>query len=146
MPSDKAGLSALGYACRVLVVEDHPVNQILARTALQRLGCVVDVVSGGQDGVQAATTQAYDFVLMDCQMPDVDGYEATRRIRLWESKQATPGARARMPIVALTAHAMPGDREKCEAAGMDDYLTKPFSAHDLLQVLRRWTHDPQSKA
>lgn len=146
MPSDKAGLSALGYACRVLVVEDHPVNQILARTALQRLGCEVDVVSGGQDGVQAATTQAYDFVLMDCQMPDVDGYAATRQIRLWESKQPTPGARPRMPIVALTAHAMPGDREKCEAAGMDDYLTKPFSGHDLLQVLRRWTHDPQSKA
>ena len=121
------------------MVEDHPVNQILARTALQRLGCEVTIASGGKEGVEAATSQAYDLVLMDCQMPDVDGYEATRQIRAWESKQDTSLERERMPIVALTAHAMPGDREKCQAAGMDDYLSKPFSGQDLLEVLQRWT-------
>jgi CheY-like chemotaxis protein len=76
---------------------------------------------------------------MDCQMPDVDGYEATRQIRLWESRQGPLAVRSRMPIVALTAHAMPGDREKCEAAGMDDYRSKPFTGQDLLEVLQRWT-------
>lgn len=144
MPRSANGLPALDYACRVLVVEDHPVNQILARTALQRLGCAVDMASGGKDGVQAATTHAYDLVLMDCQMPDVDGYEATRQIRLWESRQPNAAERPRLPIVALTAHAMQGDREKCEACGMDDYLTKPFSGQDLLRILRLWTQGPSA--
>ena len=139
MPNNTDARPALQGRRRVLVVEDHPVNQILARTALQRLGCEVDLASGGNEGVQAATSQAYDLVLMDCQMPDVDGYEATRQIRLWESRQGPLALRSRMPIVALTAHAMPGDREKCEAAGMDDYRSKPFSGQDLLEVLQRWT-------
>jgi signal transduction histidine kinase/ActR/RegA family two-component response regulator len=139
MPTTAAALPSLDGTRRVLVVEDHPVNQILARTALQRLGCEVDIASGGKDGVQAAISRPYDLVLMDCQMPDVDGYEATRQIRLWESAQGASAQRARMPIVALTAHAMPGDREKCTASGMDDYLSKPFSGQDLLEVLQRWT-------
>jgi signal transduction histidine kinase/ActR/RegA family two-component response regulator len=139
MPNHTNARPALDGTRRVLVVEDHPVNQILARTALQRLGCEVDMASGGKEGVEAAISHAYDLVLMDCQMPDVDGYEATRQIRLWESQQGPSALRARMPIVALTAHAMPGDREKCEAAGMDDYLSKPFSGQDLLDVLQRWT-------
>jgi signal transduction histidine kinase/ActR/RegA family two-component response regulator len=139
MPNNADARTALEGKRRVLVVEDHPVNQILARTALQRLGCEVDLASGGNEGVQAATSKAYDLVLMDCQMPDVDGYEATRQIRLWESRQGPSALRSRMPIVALTAHAMPGDREKCEAAGMDDYRSKPFSGKDLLEVLQRWT-------
>jgi CheY-like chemotaxis protein len=139
MPNHAEARAALDGSRRVLVVEDHPVNQILARTALQRLGCEVDLASGGHEGVVAATSHEYDLVLMDCQMPDVDGYEATRQIRHWESLQGASGQRTRMPIVALTAHAMPGDREKCEAAGMDDYLSKPFSGQDLLDVLQRWT-------
>jgi len=139
MPSNASALPALDGPRRVLVVEDHPVNQILARTALQRLGCEVDMASGGKEGVAAATSVAYDLVLMDCQMPDVDGYEATRQIRAWESRQGASALRSRMPIVALTAHAMPGDREKCQASGMDDYLSKPFSGQDLLEVLQRWT-------
>ena len=102
------------------------------------------MASGGKDGVQAATTHAYDLVLMDCQMPDVDGYEATRQIRLWESRQPNAAERPRLPIVALTAHAMQGDREKCEACGMDDYLTKPFSGQDLLRILRLWTQSPSA--
>jgi signal transduction histidine kinase/AmiR/NasT family two-component response regulator len=138
MPSKHENLTVRGHTCRVLVVEDHPINQLLARTALKRLGCEVDIASGGIEGVKAATTQAYDLVFMDCQMPDVDGYEATRRIRAWEDLQAPP-RNSRIPIVALTAHAMQGDREKCEAAGMDDFLSKPFSGQELLKILQRWT-------
>jgi signal transduction histidine kinase/ActR/RegA family two-component response regulator len=139
MPNQTEVRAALNGSRRVLVVEDHPVNQILARTALQRLGCEVNLASGGKEGIEAAIAHPYDLVFMDCQMPDVDGYEATRQIRRWESLQGALGLRTRMPIVALTAHAMPGDREKCEAAGMDDYLSKPFSGQDLLDVLQRWT-------
>jgi CheY-like chemotaxis protein len=119
----------------VLVVEDNLVNQIVAQAALERLGCQVDLADGGAEGVQAARLQHYDLVLMDCQMPEVDGYEATRQIRLWELAQKSA---RRLPIAALTAHAMAGDREKCEAAGMDDYLSKPMSAADLQKLLLRW--------
>lgn len=141
-----SNFTGLGYACRVLVVEDHPVNQVLARSALQRLGCEVEVASGGKEGIQGATSQRFDLVLMDCQMPEIDGYEATRQIRQWESRQPTLDKPPHVPIVALTAHAMPGDREKCEAAGMDDYLSKPFSGQDLLRVLQRWTHPHADEA
>jgi CheY-like chemotaxis protein/anti-sigma regulatory factor (Ser/Thr protein kinase) len=120
---------------RVLVVEDNLVNQIVAQAALERLGCQVDLADGGAEGVQAARLQHYDLVLMDCQMPEVDGYEATRQIRLWELTQKSA---RRLPIAALTAHAMAGDREKCEAAGMDDYLSKPMSAAELQLLLLRW--------
>jgi signal transduction histidine kinase/ActR/RegA family two-component response regulator len=139
MPAHAPTLALHEGACRVLVVEDHPINQVLARTALQRLGCEVDIASGGQEGVKAATSRPYDLVLMDCQMPDVDGYEATRQIREWEGQASGAAQRPRLPIVALTAHAMAGDREKCMAAGMDDYLSKPFSGQDLRAVLQRWT-------
>ena len=122
-------------ACRVLVVEDNMVNQIVAQAALERLGCQVDLADGGAEGVQAARLEHYDLVLMDCQMPEVDGYEATRQIRLWELAQKSA---RRLPVAALTAHAMAGDREKCEAAGMDDYLSKPVSAADLQKLLLRW--------
>lgn len=140
VPQEGRQFIGLGYTCRVLVVEDHPVNQVLALTALQRLGCEVEVASGGKEGIQAAISQRFDLVLMDCQMPDIDGYEATRQIRKRERCQPILDQPLHVPIVALTAHAMPGDREKCEAAGMDDYLSKPFSGQDLLKVLQRWTH------
>ena len=120
---------------RVLVVEDNLVNQIVVQAALERLGCQVDLADGGAEGVQAARLQHYDLVLMDCQMPEVDGYEATRQIRQWELAQKST---RRLPIAALTAHAMVGDREKCEAAGMDDYLSKPMSAAELQLLLLRW--------
>ncbi len=144
MPPSNFDFKALQQPLRVLVVEDNPVNQMLAKTALQRLGCQVDIASGGEEGVHAATTKAYGLVLMDCQMPDVDGYEATQRIRLWESQQTGAPSAPHIPIVALTAHAMQGDREKCEAAGMDDYLSKPFSGKDLLKVLHRWARPSQA--
>ncbi|MCB1916305.1 MAG: response regulator [Rhodocyclaceae bacterium] len=122
----------------VLLVEDNPVNQDVARAMLVRLGCRVQVAPGGREGVAAATTVPFDAVLMDCQMPGLDGFEATRLIREWETGQSGwREGRGRLPIIALTANAMQGDRERCLAAGMDDYLAKPFEMQDLSQVLQR---------
>jgi ligand-binding sensor domain-containing protein/signal transduction histidine kinase/HPt (histidine-containing phosphotransfer) domain-containing protein/ActR/RegA family two-component response regulator len=116
---------------RVLVVEDNSVNRDVARGLLESLGCQVDVAADGAEAVAACTVVEYDVVLMDCQMPHLDGYEATRRIRAHE------GAR-RTPVIGLTASAMKGDRERCLAAGMDDYLPKPVGPTDLDAVLHRW--------
>lgn len=134
-----AGWSRLDYSCRVLVVEDHIVNQMVVRSMLELMGCSAEVAGGGHEGVQAALHKPFDLILMDCQMPDIDGYEATRQIRRWEAQQ--PGVR-HIPIVALTAHAMQGDQEKCAAAGMDDYLSKPCSSQTLFGMLQRWTRAP----
>lgn len=116
----------------VLVAEDNAVNQKVARLMLERAGCRVDVVDDGAAAVEALEQTPFDLVLMDCQMPNVDGFEATRRIR------ALPGAPARTVIVALTANALAGDRERCLSAGMDDYLSKPVRRDALDEVLRRW--------
>ncbi|MBX2883648.1 MAG: response regulator, partial [Granulosicoccus sp.] len=117
---------------RVLVVEDCPVNQEVAIAMLEKFGCTVNVADHGQAAVNIVGVYQFDIVFMDCQMPIVDGYEATRKIRAKEKK-------GRLPIVALTANALPGDREKCLAAGMDDYLTKPVHENDLRQALNQWT-------
>jgi two-component system, sensor histidine kinase and response regulator len=119
-------------APRVLVAEDNVVNQKVARLMLEREGCAVDVVDNGEHAVHALQRSAYDIVLMDCQMPVADGFEATRRIR------ALPGQAACTPIVALTANALAGDRDRCLAAGMDDYLSKPVRREALDAVLTRW--------
>jgi signal transduction histidine kinase/CheY-like chemotaxis protein/HPt (histidine-containing phosphotransfer) domain-containing protein len=117
---------------RVLVVEDNAVNRQVMSATLSRLGCTVTLADGGELGVEAASRESFDVILMDCQMPLVDGFEATRRIR------ALSSPRARTPIIALTANALSGDRERCLAAGMDDYLTKPFSRQTLMSTLTRW--------
>ncbi|MCU0647533.1 MAG: response regulator [Gemmatimonadaceae bacterium] len=119
---------------RVLLAEDHPVNQEVAVAMLTRLGYAVDVADSGATAVERVRAQAYDVVLMDCQMPVLDGFEATAVIRRME---AETGER-RSPIVALTANTMEGDRERCLAAGMDDYLPKPFSRVQLMAMLERW--------
>ena len=121
--------------CKILLAEDNPVNQMVAREMLTMLKCQVDLVNNGQEALQAVCDKSYDLVLMDCQMPILDGYEATRRIRQWEAAQASA---PHIPIVALTANAMAEDRAKCLAAGMDDYLSKPFLAKDLEAILERW--------
>ncbi len=117
---------------QVLVVEDNRINQKVVCRMLDRLGASADVVSDGEEAVRAVTESAYALVLMDCQMPVLDGYEATRRIR----GLAEP--RGRVPIVAMTAGAMTGDRERCLEAGMDDYITKPIEMTELEAVLERF--------
>jgi signal transduction histidine kinase/CheY-like chemotaxis protein len=118
---------------RILVVEDNPINQKVAVGFLTHLGWEADVAGDGLQGVEAATTVAYDLILMDCQMPRMDGYEATARIR------ARQGEGRRVPIIALTAAAMPGDRQRCVDAGMDDYLSKPVDLTRLDHILTAWS-------
>lgn len=120
---------------RILLAEDNPINQKVAMRMLQRWGCQVDAVENGQDAVAAVQHEHYDIVLMDCQMPEMDGFEATDVIRTWEKE-----AGRHVPIVALTANAMSGDRERCIEAGMDDYLSKPIKPEPLLETLRRWSN------
>jgi PAS domain S-box-containing protein len=121
----------------VLVVEDHPVNQKVTVTMLENLGYRVDAAGNGLDALQACSLTRYDAILMDCQMPDMDGFRATAWIRQREAE-----TNRRTPIIALTASVMPGDREKCLAAGMDDYLSKPVRLQSLDATLRRWMPHP----
>jgi signal transduction histidine kinase/FixJ family two-component response regulator len=116
----------------VLVVEDSPVNRLVAVHVLERSGFRTHVVNDGREALGALSMQTYDAVLMDCQMPEIDGYEATRELRRRER-----GGR-HTPVIAMTAHAMTGDREKCLAAGMDDYITKPVRSQTLTETLQRW--------
>jgi two-component system sensor histidine kinase/response regulator len=118
---------------RVLLVEDHPVNQTVVTRLLERLGCVVDVAEDGLYGLEMCERGGYALVLMDCSMPRMDGFEATRSIR------ALAGSVARTPIVALTAHATLADRARCLEAGMDAWLPKPVSPEDLAGALARFT-------
>src|SRR5690606_15101859 len=117
---------------RILLVDDNEVNRVVASRLLQRLGFTVDSVADGLAALEAHAAATYDAILMDCQMPTLDGYECTRRIR------AREGTSRHTPIVALTANADVEDRRRCLAAGMDDYLTKPIEADRLVQSLRRF--------
>ncbi len=123
-------------AANILLAEDNPVNQKVATAVFSWLGCMPKIVGNGELAVAERMAGTYDMIFMDCQMPEMDGYEATRAIREWE--QANPGA-GRMPIVALTANAVEGDREKCLAAGMDDYLAKPFKAEEIRAKILAWS-------
>ncbi len=123
-----------GVSGTVLVVEDNITNRIVARGMLEHTGLKVDMAENGEQAVAASEKISYDLIFMDCQMPVMDGYQATGIIRQRENEHGT----ARTPIIAFTAHAMKGDREQCLLVGMDDYLAKPFTEQQLCAVLEKW--------
>jgi CheY-like chemotaxis protein len=135
-PPDAGPSPASGQ--RILLAEDNPVSQLVAARMLRRLGYEPDLVSTGREAIAAADAGTYAALILDCQMPEVDGYEAAREIRRREAGQSG----RHLPIIALTANAMPGDRERCLAAGMDDYLSKPMRLADVAVLLRRWIPSP----
>jgi len=122
---------------RILLAEDNPVNQRLATKLLEKRGHQVTVTATGSGAVQRIQEEAFNVVLMDVQMPDMDGLQATALIREWEKSRGR-----RTPIIALTAHSMKGDRERCLAAGMDNYITKPFEAAQLIAVVESTARSP----
>jgi signal transduction histidine kinase/CheY-like chemotaxis protein len=136
---ERANVEPVSMGLRVLLAEDNPVNALLAKSLLKRNGCHVDAVANGAEAVAALEAAPYDLVLMDVHMPVMDGFEATRAIRL------KTGRVGQTPIIALTAAAMEEDRRACKAAGMTDFITKPLDPDMLSSVLKRWTK-PQSQA
>jgi signal transduction histidine kinase/DNA-binding NarL/FixJ family response regulator len=130
----------LANTLRILVVEDNPINQQVAAGWLQRLGCRIDVAANGFEALDALHRITYSAVLMDCQMPEMDGFQATAEIRRRE------GSARRTPVIAMTANAMKGDRERCLAAGMDDYISKPVHIEELRAALCRALSRPDAPA
>jgi PAS domain S-box-containing protein len=134
-----ASALAPGTGWPILLVEDNPINQQVTLLQLKKLGFTAHAVANGREAVEAVLSTPYALVLMDCQMPEMDGFDATRAIR-----QAEPYLGRHIPIVALTAHALQGDQDQCLSAGMDDYISKPVNLEELRAVLERWL--PPSKA
>ena len=137
------------FDVHALVVEDNPINQEVARGMLEALGCRVDIAENGQQAIEVSSHTSYDLILMDCHMPVMDGFEATRAIRATETSLAqeplTRNARpSRIPIIALTADALEGTKEECLAVGMDDYISKPFTVDQLSEVISRWVNGDRS--
>ena len=130
------------FAAQILLVEDAPVNIEVGMGMLHALGCKADIACNGREALDAISKKRYDLVLMDCQMPVMDGYEATRQIRVTEGLECSTDAddtlRTRLTIIAVTAHVLGSERQVCLDAGMDDYLTKPFSIDGLGNMLSRW--------
>jgi len=125
---------------RVLLAEDNPVNQKLACLMLNKAGVEADVAGSGREALDTYTGDPgrYSLILMDVQMPGMDGLQATRAIRGWEERQQ-PSGRNHVPIIAMTAQAVEGDRERCLEAGMDDYISKPIKKETFLEKIRDWS-------
>ena len=123
-------LAASEHRPRILMAEDNQINQRVGKLILQRAGFTIDLVEDGSEALEAHRAQPYDLILMDCQMPTMDGLEACRRIRSLEGSQPI--------IVAVTANALVGERERCLDAGMNDYLSKPFQAEQLVAIVKKW--------
>lgn len=128
-PTDGVAPSS-GMPPRILMAEDNPINQRVGKLILQRAGYSIDLVGNGLEARDAHQACSYDVILMDCQMPTMDGFEASRQIRALDQPQPV--------IIAVTANALAGEREKCLRAGMDDYLSKPFQAEQLVSVVKKW--------
>jgi len=140
IPAMHPGSPFNGFAGRVLVVEDNRVNQQVAKGLLASLGLEAEVAENGAEALGRIRNEVFDLVLMDCQMPVLDGYQATEALRSWERE----AARSRLPVVAMTAYAMSGDRERCLAAGMDDYVSKPVTRDALRVALTRFLKSNES--
>jgi PAS domain S-box-containing protein len=134
-PGAEAKSAATVRSLATLVVEDNFINQELAKYHLTKLGCTVTVATGGTSALELVKRNHYDLIFMDCMMPEMDGYQTTRALRDWENENP---AEPRHPIIALTANAMPGDRELCLESGMDDYLSKPIVSAQLAAVIEQW--------
>jgi signal transduction histidine kinase/DNA-binding response OmpR family regulator len=123
------------FKAKLLVAEDYPANQLVVQRFLEDLGCQVHLVGNGFEAVKSMKNQKFDLIFMDCQMPFMDGYEATEEIRLYELSSDSD---KHIPIIALTAHALAEDEAKCKEAGMDEWVTKPFTRQDLSKILQKW--------
>jgi two-component system sensor histidine kinase/response regulator len=134
-PAREPGQGAQNLEGRILLVEDNAVNREVARYMLDDVGCEVVCAGNGREALDTLQDNAFDVVLMDCQMPEMDGFAATRELR---KREAADSGNRHLPVVALTANAMDGDRERCLAAGMDDYLSKPLAQAELVSVLAKW--------
>jgi CheY-like chemotaxis protein/HPt (histidine-containing phosphotransfer) domain-containing protein len=136
------GWKAPKFSARILVVEDNPINQDVASGILENMGCRVVTAPNGRLATRLVAQERFDLILMDCEMPEMDGFEATKRIRdlenLVHGLAESEAAARRLPIIALTAHALADIREKCLRAGMDDFLVKPFDEQQMAQALSRW--------
>jgi CheY-like chemotaxis protein len=133
-PAPSAAVTLTRTEVHILVAEDNAVNQRLVTRMLEKMGYRVDIAADGYQAVTLAMASRYDLILMDCSMPEMDGYQATAEIRRLNAE----GALRRIPIIALTANALPEDRERCLAAGMDDYLSKPIAPEDLRAMLDKY--------
>jgi CheY-like chemotaxis protein len=137
---DPTSIAESVRALRILVAEDNAVNQRVAQGMLEKMGHRVLLAVNGREAVEATRREHFDLVLMDCQMPEMDGFEATTAIRQFEAqlRQIETGLPP-LPVIALTAHAMSGDRDRCISAGMNDYITKPIDAAQLAQVIEKYS-------
>jgi CheY-like chemotaxis protein len=137
IPSQSPEAAPRQFSARVLLVEDNPINQKVALNMLEKLGCQIDLASDGREALERIEGSSYDLVFMDVQMPVLDGLAATIALRERER-----GGQTHLPVIAMTAHAMTGDRERCLAAGMDDYVGKPVHLAMLERVLARRLPSP----